>query len=442
MKKLVYLFIAFAAAAAITGCEEKVVPLDIKVQLFSDDAPLAVAGVEVSLTDASNIFTVATDAAGKAQFTVMPGTYTASATFKTVEGGKRVAYNGSNPGIVVSNVMMLPEGEDAFRLELQKVESQQLVIKELYCTGCPKNGGSGSYSNDAYVIVYNNSEFEADATDLVFGFMPPYNGHAANKFYDTGNNLIYANENWIPAAGAIWSFTSSVKIPAYSQIVVAIFGAIDHTATVDASVNLANASYYWMSNSGVAQYTNAKYAANEVVPTANYLTCYPFNMGNAWVLSNSAPGFFIGTMSKAENERICNDTANFDLTNGTTNVGWSVKFPKASIVGAVEVFSAANVEKSMARFPADINTGYVAITNNKGYTVYRNVDKEATEALPENEGKLVYNYAGGTEDVNGSTDPSGIDAEASIAAGAHIIYSQTNDSGKDFHQRKTASLKK
>ncbi|MBQ9463196.1 MAG: DUF4876 domain-containing protein [Bacteroidales bacterium] len=442
MKRFVYLILVFAAVAAVTGCEEKVVPLDIQIQLFSDNAPLAVAGVDVAISDASNVYTVATDAAGRARFTLLPGTYSASATFKTVEGGKRVAYNGSNPGIVVSNVMLYPSGEDAFRLELQKVESQQLVIKELYNGGCPQNGGAGSFSNDAYVIVYNNSEFEADATDLVFAFMPPYNGHAANKFYGADNTLIYADESWIPAAGAIWSFTSSVKIPAYSQVVVAIFGAVDHTATVDASVNLANASYYWMSNSGVAQYSNKKYAASDVIPTGNYLTCYPFNMGNAWTLSNSAPAFFIANMSKSENERISNDTANFDLTNGNTNVGWSVKFPKSSVIGALEVYSASNIEKSMPRFTPELNTGYVALTNKMGYSIYRNVDKEATEALAENTGKLVYGYAGGTEDVNGSTDPSGIDAEASIAAGAHIIYSQTNDSGKDFHQRKTASLKK
>ena len=80
--------------------------------------------------------------------------------------------------------------------------------------------------------------------------------------------------------------------------------------------------------------------------------------------------------------------------------------------------------------------------NLKGYSVYRNVDKEATEALEENAGKLVYNYAGGTEDVEGSTDPSGIDAEASIAAGAHIIYSDTNSMSNDYHARKVASLKK
>ena len=82
------------------------------------------------------------------------------------------------------------------------------------------------------------------------------------------------------------------------------------------------------------------------------------------------------------------------------------------------------------------------MTLGKGYTIYRNVDKEATEALPENQGKLVYGYSLGTSDIGGSTDPSGIDAEASIAAGAHIIFSQTNDSGKDFHQRFKSSLKK
>lgn len=84
------------------------------------------------------------------------------------------------------------------------------------------------------------------------------------------------------------------------------------------------------------------------------------------------------------------------------------------------------------------------MTNKLGYSIYRNVDKEATEALPENEGKLVYNYGLGTTTINGgtSTDLSSIDAEASIANGAHIIYMDTNNSMNDFHQRRVASLKR
>ena len=71
---------------------------------------------------------------------------------------------------------------------------------------------------------------------------------------------------------------------------------------------------------------------------------------------------------------------------------------------------------------------------------YRNVDKEATESIAENEGKIVYDYAGGTAETEGSTDPSGIDAEKSIANGARIVYLDSNNSTKDFHQRKFASL--
>ena len=73
-----------------------------------------------------------------------------------------------------------------------------------------------------------------------------------------------------------------------------------------------------------------------------------------------------------------------------------------------------------------------------GDSVYRNVDKEATEALAENEGKLVYDYSLG---VGTSTDPSGINAEASIKNGAHIIYKDTNNSTNDFHERQKCSLR-
>ena len=82
--------------------------------------------------------------------------------------------------------------------------------------------------------------------------------------------------------------------------------------------------------------------------------------------------------------------------------------------------------------------GAVSLTNYLGHVVYRNVDKEATEALSENAGKLVYNYALGVDE---STDPSGIDAEASMKNGAHIIFQDLNNSTQDFHERQKCSLR-
>ena len=60
--------------------------------------------------------------------------------------------------------------------------------------------------------------------------------------------------------------------------------------------------------------------------------------------------------------------------------------------------------------------------------------------IAENAGKLVYDYAGAVSADD--TDPSGIDAEASIAKGAKIVYMDSNNSDADFHVRKVASIKK
>ncbi|MBR3075236.1 MAG: DUF4876 domain-containing protein [Bacteroidales bacterium] len=439
MRRFLYLFAAALATAMTAGCEFKIVTVDITVQLFSENAALAVENIPVTLADAGGVitFTAETDASGAARFTVAPGSYMASATNKVWENGNYIVYNGSNPTILVE------EGISGnFTLPLSKVVAKPLIIKELYSGGCPKDDGSGSYSNDAYFIVYNNSPVEVDASDLVIGALNPYNGHSSNKFYGPDNKLIYESDDWVPAGGSMWYFTHPVSFPAYSQIVVAVFGAIDHTLTVKASVNLADPGYYWMSNSEIPAYTNKKYVVSDLIPASHYLSGYQINKANAWTLSINSPAFFIGMMPKDQLELLCKNSEGFDLTGGTTDVGWSVKFPKDNIINAIEVFSSDKVESSMLRFSSDVSTGYVVFTNQLGYTLYRNVDKETTEALPENAGKLVYDYAGGTQDLNGSTDPSGIDAEASIAAGAHIVYLQTNDSRKDFHQRKLASLKK
>lgn len=439
MKK--YLSFLFAAAIVLmaVSCDPKTPKaVEITLQLMLDGANFATPDVAVSLSDAAGTATYleASDASGAVKFTVPVGSYSASALYKTAEEGVRIVYSGSNNAILVADATTV-----SFKIDLNKVESQQVIIKEFYSTGCPKTP-SGSYSDDAYFILYNNSEMEADASDLVFSILTPSNGHATNKYLDASGNLSYASENWIPANSAIWWFTSPVKIPAYSQIVVSVFGAIDHTATQSASVNLSDPAYYWLSNvDNITEYKAAKYAVSESIPTSHYLTCKPFGQGTAWLLSNNSPAFFVGRMSQSEAKALSENEDAFDHTGGTSKVFNAAKFPKEKVVDCVEIFQAASVAKSNLRFSSDVNSGAVVIATNQGYTAYRNVDKEATEALPENSGKLVYGYKGGTDDVEGTTDPSGIDAEASIKAGAHIIYVDTNDSSKDFHQRKVSSLK-
>ena len=426
MKKCILLLSIVAAGLFAAGCTEKIIPpVDITIQL-QDEAgnPFAVADVTVELTDALGSVTLEgrTNASGAASFSVTPGIYVATTTYVTAASGMRLTYSGDSY-VTVTSATTSP-----FTLTLKEVAVRQLVIKEVYSTGCPKTP-SGNYS-----------DVEADASDLVFGMLFPYNAQGNNKYYNESGQLIYENDNWIPAASALWSFTSEVKIPAYSQIVVALFGAIDHTAVQPASVDLSNSAYYWMAKND--QFKANKYQVVDGFPASHYMSCIPFNTGTAWLFSNSAPSLFIGSMPKAEAEALATNADAYDTTQGTGAVNQAVKFPQDKVLGCVEVYKASSVSTSNPRFPASLNTGYIAITNGQGYSVYRNVDKAATEALPENEGKLVYGYTMGTTDVEGSTDPSDIDAEASIAKGAHIIYAQTNNSEKDFHQRRQASLKK
>ena len=410
---------------------------DISVQLESDGSALSIEGIPVSLVDENGLasYSANTDANGKATFKVTAGTYIATATYKTAEEGQRIAFNGSNTSVIVK------EGSTSFTINLNKVVSQQIIIKEAYSTGCP-NGESNTYSNDAYVILYNNSELEADASDIVFCGISPNTPNSVKNFYVDGVSLVFENEDWIPAYSAIWWFDSEVKIPAYSQIVIAFFGAIDHTLTVSESVDLSDPSFYWMNNKSIEGFTATKYAVSENIPSEHYLSGARINLGNSWVVGFNGPGYYIGKMSPEEATALVQNTEAYDTTLGTNGASAVAKFPKSRVIDAVDIFNTANLDKSKSRFSTDILTGTFAMPNLKGYSVYRNVDKEATEALEENAGKLVYNYAGGTEDVEGSTDPSGIDAEASIAAGAHIIYSDTNSMSNDYHARKVASLKK
>jgi hypothetical protein len=430
---------ALAFVAVAVSCEKPVEPVQITLQLTSDGAPFAEAGIPVTLKDAagSNTYDATTNSSGSVSYSVMPGAYTASTTYTTSADGVRFAYTGAN-----NNIIVAAETPMTYQIALNKVESQQIIIKELYFGGCKDNDGAKGYTNDGYVVLYNNSDMPADASNVVFTFAAPYNGNGTNKYIGDTGVLLYENDSWIPAYGAIWYFQTSVVIEPYSQVVIALFGAIDHTKTYNNSVNLSKPEYYVMSNQGLTAYTNAKYQVSDNIPASHYLTTVPFTKGNAWALSNSSPAFYIGKMSSSEVKSLSGNADAFDHTLGAGEAFNVVKFPKTAVLDCIEVWAAAQVAKSQTRFPAAINTGHVDITNQLGYSVYRNVDKAATEALPENSGKIKTGYAGGTSDLGGSTDPSGIDAEASIAAGAHIIYQNTNDSGKDFHQRKVASLKK
>lgn len=434
MKKIFYVLMLGLVVLA-TSCKHEVLPVNINVQLTLDNQPFAAQGIQVLLTQSEATFEAFTDANGVAAFLIPVGTYEANVSFKQSEGGKALNFNG------VQIVTVFENTPADYKIPLTKSESNQLIIKECYNGGCMDNDNAKNYANDKYIIVYNNSDIEVDASKLCVAMGPITPTTSSAKYLDaaTGKHS-YEAEGWCPASYAIWWFQkgTTVKIAPYSQIVISILGAIDHTKTYNNSVDLSHADYCMYDPESGFKLASSYPAPSASIPESHYMKTFVFGMGTAWPfpIITAAP-FLI--LPESDMEAFVKDTKNFD-NKGTNNSSNYCKVPQKWVVDALGLFSKGAEAKSTVVFPSNIDAGYVSFENKKGYTIYRNVDKEATEAIDGNKDKLVYGYKG--EAYDGAGDPSGIDAEASIANGAKIVYKDTNNSSKDFHVRKVASIKK
>ena len=433
MKKV--LFVLFAATALIaTACkddQEKLINVPVQLTQFGDSLKV-VAPVEV--VSAMATYKQTTDENGIANFRIPLGSYKANVSFK--QGNSN--FNGSKDFVIDETFAET----DTVKVPVVASNTSDLIIKELYNGGCKQNNGTSNYINDKYIIIYNNSDKEVDASRMCLTMAQITNTASSNKYPITAGVIEYEAAGWTPANYGIWWFQdgTQVKIPPYSQISIAITGAIDHTVTYTNSVDLSGVDYCLYDPdsgfNGAAQYP----APSASIPSSHYMKTYEFGMGTAWAmpLNNAAPYILIPEEG-VDITKWVKVEGNFDQRGSNKSTNYA-KVPTSWILDALEEWSAADDSKFILRFPAAVNTGYTVMTNGMGYSQYRNVDKEATEAIADNAGKLVYNYSGAVSEDD--TDPSGIDAEASIAAGAKIVYMDTNNSANDFHQRKVASLKK
>lgn len=324
--------------------------------------------------------------------------------------------------------------------------ADQVIIKEIYNGGVMKDDGSGNFAMDKNIILYNNCSQVAVINNLCIGMSANYNAEASSnsKLYKDGN-LIYTD--FIPAINGIWYFPKALTIQPYSQVVVNICGAIDNTQTVSNSINYSNEDYYCMydptyKGAGTSEsnmyYNNTNYYPSpaDVIPTSHYLKTVKYGQGNAWPMSVTSPAVFIFKTADATPVTYGENVENLWYVPGYEgSPAWAcLKVPTDWIIDGVEVFNTQKLSDCVKRLTSDVDAGHVNLTNKLGHVLYRNVDKESTEALAENAGKLVYDYTLGT-------DPSGIDAEASMKAGAHIVFQDTDNSTNDFHEREKSSLR-
>lgn len=441
MKTIINYCLVLVLAVSLFACKKSdsdVVLKAVTVQLsYPTGSEFAVtSGVKVNLKSTVGSYDAVTDVTGKAIFSVPVGVYDLSVTDKRNNGLKAFVYNGVSNNITVGSTW---DNTQVLSLNLTESKSSQVVIKEAYVGGVPRDDGSGNVSTDGYIILYNNSDADASFSNLCIGTIGPANAQGSNNFY-VGDKLLYEDEKWMPALSGFWYFQQHISIQPGKQIVIALHNAVNNTLTYSKSINFDNAAYYAMYDI-TSGYSFATYYPSPAasIPTNHYLKAAKYGTGTAWTTSFTSPGLFIfetkGTTPVAFG-------ADATAISAISTAYTSKKVPTEWIIDGVEAYLLGNANNKK-RFLSDVDAGYVYHTNTLGYSIYRNVDKAATEAVTGNTGKLVYNYSLGTTSIGtgGTTDPSGIDAEASIKNGARIVYLDNNNSTQDFHLRSKASLR-
>lgn len=404
----------------------------IQLEYPQGSALAAVAGVKVKFTGKGTVFEGLTDAQGKVSIAVPSDVYDIASSETRKNGTNVYNYNALNTNqVIVDN---WKDGE-VITMKLKESKSSQLVLKEIFVGGTLFDNGSAVFNYDCYITIYNNSDFPCITNNLCIAAIGPANAHATNTFYGTDGKLIYENEGYIPAAGGFWYFTQPLTLQPGEQAVVALYQAVDNTQTHSKSINLANPGYYAMYDMA-STYKNTTYykSPSALIPTSQYLKAVSYSTGNAWTPGVLSPGVFIFEPKGITPAALGSDASYTVLSSNK-------KIPVDWVLDGIETYLLNN-DNSKKRFLPTVDAGYVYHINKLGYSVYRNVDVEATLAIPENTNKIVYGYNLGTVDIGkgGSTDPSNIDAEASIKKGARIIYKDSNNSSNDIHLRLKASL--
>lgn len=432
MKKIILLLVIAIFSFA---CKKKEISFElhqvvIQMEYPKGSALSAVAGVKVKLTGKGTVFEGLTDDKGKVTVAVPSDIYNISSSETRKNGTNIFNYNALNTNQVI--VRGWNDG-DVITMKLQESKSSQLVLKEVFVGGTPFDNGSAVFNYDSYIIIYNNSDFPCTTNNLCVAAIGPANAHATNTFYGTDGKLLYENEGYIPAAGGFWYFTQPLTLQPGEQAVVVLYQAVDNTQVHSKSVDLSKAEYYPMYDIG-SNYKNPTYykSPSASIPTTHYLKAVSYGTGNAWTPGVLSPGLFIFEPQGISPAALGSDASYTVLTsNKKIKVDW--------VLDGMETYLLNN-QNSKKRFLGTVDAGYVYHTSKLGYSVYRNVDLEATLAIPENAGKIVYGYNLGTVDIGGSTDPSGVNAEESIKRGARIIYKDSNNSSNDAHLRLKASL--
>ena len=305
-------------------------------------------------------------------------------------------FNGIDDHVEVS-------GKDVtLELTLKHSKAGLLLIKEIYCGGCPKTPEEGTYQSDQYIIVHNNSGAVSYLDGLCMGSVAPYNSNANNPWLSEAGEL----PDFLPLNDAIVMIPGDgddFPLEPGADAVIALRGAIDHAAQYPLSVNLNKPDYFVCYNP--IYFPNPAYhpAPGNQIRTDHYLeVVIKTGQSNAYTLSLNSPAF---VLFRAQGVDIHSYVQQEGATRQTPGSSIYVSvIPFDWVVDGVEVFNGSS-SGNRKRLPASVDAGYITLSETfKGRTLMRHVDQKAS------------------------------------AASGYEILEDSNNSSNDLYERETQSL--
>ena len=330
------------------------------------------AGVEVRFENIATaaVWTARTAADGTISVSLPNGVYRISLSDRI----GRDIYNGNLDRIVVADAPLSVD------LPLSYSLAGTLVVKELYIGGCSKAPEEGTWQADQYVLLHSNDPEPIYLDGLCFGTLTPYNATGVNHWLGADGSL----PDFAPVVTVIWQFPGSGTdhpLQPGEDALIALRGAIDHTAQYPLSVNLNRPDCFVCYNE--TYFPNPTYhpAPGDQIRSDHILNvAIKTGQSNANVVSITSPAFLIFRPEGTTIEAYLQQPDVVVTTPGSTT-DIVVKVPYEWVIDAVEVFDGRSTSNGK-RFPASLDAGFITQSEPfKGHSLLRRVDEEQTATL-------------------------------------------------------------
>lgn len=233
MKITYYLFFVLLLLSSCSEDEQSSYLVDIQLQSPEGYPALFFEGVVVTLTNQAQGGTYKSkcSSAGIANFQVECGYYTVSVHYQAASG---LIFSGR-----IESLTLLPgqgKNSELIELQLSRSETNALVIKEIYYSGCIGKMGE-KYQADQYVTIYNNSDETVYLDGLCVAVIDPVNSIESPWMKYTDMSRIPINDlTWqFPGIGEDYPLAPGAETTIATNAVNHTGGEYQHPNSIDLS---------------------------------------------------------------------------------------------------------------------------------------------------------------------------------------------------------------